>query len=145
MIFGLYVHTQTPSFLDNTGRTLCERLAAVAANLTLSEIDGLFLGISSMAGLPSGLKTKRRKVKRDYTLRLPTRQSEHYRYMVELDAYVAEAEVVAASVSEQMLFEYAKSCVLHMLPKALRGFPAEELALLKGVVSGAELNHAPRW
>jgi hypothetical protein len=144
MIFGIYVHTQGPSSFREVAHALSRSLRPAFDGLRLSEVDGLFLGFHSTSRIESGVSPLKRKVRRDYTLKLITGGTEHYDCLVELNSEVPDAEVIEAT-SESAMFEFVKSSIGKVLPVALRGFPPEDAQRVLSVVASAGLPHEPRW
>jgi hypothetical protein len=141
MYFGIYVHTQGPSPLRDVARAFARLIGHALEGAVLSEIDGLFLGLQSVSSFQVGIKPGRRKVRRDYDLRLVTGGSVHYACLVELDnILLADGEVIEAARSEAALFEYVRNVVTEILPVALRGFGDQDLQLLQDAVSKASFS-----
>ena len=98
-----------------------------------TEIDGLVLSFQSVSSLQSGVKVGRRKVRRNYNLKLITGGTEHYNCLVELDIKVSDGDVIEAS-SDSALFEFVRELVAEALPAALKGFSPDDLALFSKVI-----------
>ena len=145
MRFGVYVHTQGPSTLREVARLFSQLVAQALEDVALSEVDGLFLGFQSFSSFYTGIKPGRRKLRRNYDLRLITGGTEHYACSVELDSALPDGEVVEAATSEEAMFEFIRARVSQVLPAALHGFPASDLASVQFAVTAAELPHGPRW
>jgi hypothetical protein len=112
--------------------------------LAFEEIDGLFISYQSVSSLSGGSDKPKRKIRRDYRLRLITGGTEHYKCMVEYDALVLDAEVIAASASERSLFEYVRSLTLSSLAPALAGLHPGDLARMQQAASAAEMTRPAR-
>ena len=145
MNFGIYVHTQGPSPFREVARELGQSMERALRDITFEEIDGLFLSYQSVSNLMTGSKKLRRRVRRDYNLRLITGGTEHYRCMVEYDALVADADTTEAGTSERTLFEFVRSLVLTSLPPALAGLHSGDLANLQIAASKASMSLPARW
>jgi hypothetical protein len=142
--FGLYVHQAGSTWFDDLARTLGRASSMALADAELDEIDGLYISFFAVSHLNEGVRKLKKKVRRDYTMKIITGGSQHFRCLIELDVEVADSELVAAAGSESSLFSFVKSVVLRCLPMAL-GNDSVALAVVQAAVSSARLPYEPRW
>lgn len=144
MDFGIYVHHAGATWFDQAARTLtsCVRPSLLGGMST--EVDGLFFGFRATQPTPSGQTKIKRKVRRDYTMKDAAGSRHLFRCLVEIDADVSDADLVAHASSEGELFEFTKALLLRCLAEALSEFEHEQ-EIVRVAVSQAVLPHEPRW
>jgi len=145
MYFGIHVHTAGATWFDAVAKILDRSVRASLAEIQLSEVDGLYIGFSASSRLSQGLRKVKKKIRRDYTSKVLTGGVRYYKCVVEFDAEVSDAELVAAADTEASLFSFVQRIVLDCLPMALRGFEDSDLAVVQSAVSEARLPHESRW
>jgi len=134
MEFGIYVHTQGPSLFREVARELDQKVKGALEQTTLVEVDGLYLSFYSTSAFPKGVKRLKRRVRRNYTMKLITGGTASYKCLVEFDAEVADAELIDSSSTKRDLFEFVRSAVMHCLPIALAEFKGDDLKLVQSAV-----------
>jgi hypothetical protein len=124
MIFGINVHTQGPSgLLKSTCQKISRELERKFSELVLSEVDGLFIGFLSTSVFEAGLKIYKRRIKRNYDMKLITLGTvEHYNCLVDMEVELPDALVIEANTDEAMRI-YIKAVLLDIVPKLLKGQP----------------------
>ena len=96
----------------------------------MSEIDGLFIGLLSTSIFEAGFKVYKRRVKRDYNLKIITKGTvEHYNCLVDIDIELPDALVIEAN-TEPAMRTYIKKTLLEISPKLMKGFADEELKMV---------------
>jgi hypothetical protein len=76
--FGIYVHTQGPSPFREVASCLNRTVRAALQSLHLREIDGLYISFYSTSRFETGMRKLKRRVRRDYKLKLITGGAVHY-------------------------------------------------------------------
>lgn len=145
MQFGIYVHQSGTTWLDATARSLDIATAKALAQVDSPDLDGLFISLTGSQSLATGIKKLKKRVRRNHTLRLITGGSETYRCLVELDALVSDADLVANAESEDKLFAFVKVIICHCVDLALSDFHSERVLIVKTAVQSASLPQPPRW
>jgi hypothetical protein len=145
MQFGVYVHNSGSTWLNQIAGSIAATASNELSDVRLSEVDGLFIGLNASAAVPTGIVASRRKVKRDYQLKLITGGTEHYRCLIERDFKVSDAELLAAADSERTLFVFVQQLLCRTVDMALQGFPETEIQRIKSAILVAELKDAPQW
>ena len=145
MRFGLYAHVSGSTWLDSVAATLGSVVQERLSNVDLDDVDGLYISFLATNDFSRGVKKLKRKVRRNYTMKVITGGTRYFRCLVELDAYVADAELVAAADTEISLFEFVKATALRCLPLAFPGVEQASLLVLQDAVSRAQLPHQARW
>ena len=126
--FGIYVHTQGPGgLLKSVCNEMSRELKTKFLNVVLSKIDCLVIGFHSISSFEAGFKVYKRRVKRNYDLKIFTRGTvEHYNCLIEIEIELPDALVIEANTEEAMR-TYIKKTLLEIAPKLMKGFPDEDL------------------
>ena len=144
MEFGIYVHHAGSTWLNQVSATLSAFVRPELRAEMSTEVDGLYIGLLASSALPDGQQTLKKRVRRDCTLKDAVGSRHFFRCLVEFDAAVADADLVAHATHEEDLFEFTKTVIVRCLPDALRGFKYEQ-TIVQAAVSRASLPHPPRW
>jgi hypothetical protein len=145
--FAIYVHLQGPSSpLSDIARRYGWRVNQWLEDHPSAEIDGLVYGFHTSSAFYTGMRSSRKRVRRSYNLRsMTTQQVTFYNCLVELDATLADGEVIDAALSESSLYQFIQQRSVELLPIATKGFPQSELAHLSTALSLPQLELPPRW
>ncbi len=124
MKFGINVDSQGPGgLLKLICLRISQELKRKFSEVVLSEVDGLAIGFMSTSVFETGLRIYKRRVKRNYNLKLITFGTvEHFNCLIEMGVELPDALVIEANTEEAMRI-YIKSVLLEIVPKLLKGFP----------------------
>jgi len=145
MRFGIYVHETGSTWLDQTAGTLHCICHEHLKDAVLSDFDGLFISFRVASLCPGGFRMLKRKVRRDYKMKIITGGANLFKCLIELDVELSDSDLVAAADTEDSLFEFTKRTVIRCLPIALKEFEEHSLRVVEAAVSAAKLPHQPRW
>jgi len=135
MKLRLYVHRQGPeSQLGKVARKFDELINQELARYPEGEVDAIFVSFSSTSEFESGWKIRRKKIRRNFTRKLLTGGSIHYRCAVEIEVDVADAEIISLQDSQNIAL-YIKDALIWLLPKVLKGLSVVDESMLGAVVS----------
>jgi hypothetical protein len=145
MRFGIYVHTAGSTWFDQTANALHRVASEQLKEVVLDDFDGLYISFEVASSCPDGFRVLKRRVRRDYELKLITGGAHFFKCMVELDVELGDPEVLVKAGTEASLFEFTQSAVIRCLPLALKGFEARGLRAVEAAVANAKMPHASRW
>ena len=145
MRFGIYVHETGSTWLDQTAGALHRICHEQLKEVVLGDFDGLYISFRVASLCPGGFRILKRKVRRDYKMKLITGGANLFKCLIELDVELGDPDVVAAANTESSLFEFTQATVMRCLPIALKEFEVHSLRAVEAAVSAAKLPHEPRW